>query len=293
MPAPHAVCLVGFSEFERQALSAHFRLAAHRTPGYLLVDAVESARFLVVDGDARAASERVARERRIGSSIYIGSRAPDGALARLPRPIDALHLLRELDAALLLNLERALDAPAASAPDVASRSAGPRTEPAALYEPSQLSALADLFPDRQQASASAPVAGAEVLEALLVDDSDIALRFLELRLGELGVRTHAVRDSDAALDQLARHSYALVCLDVELGEDSPLDGLTLCQHIKRQPGKAPVVAIVSAHAGATDRVRGSLAGCDAYLAKPLATAELAAVVARLKKSTPTARRRAR
>lgn len=293
MPAPHAVCLIGFSDFERQALSAHFRLAAHRTPGYLLVDSIDSARFLVVDGDASAASERVARERRIGSSIFIGSRAPDGALARLPRPIDALHLLRELDTALLLNLERPLAAPAAPTHAAASRSAGPPTEPAALYEPSQLSALADLFPDRQEAAAAAQAAGPEVLAALLVDDSDIALRFLELKLGELGVRTHAVRDSSAALDQLARHSYALVCLDVELGDESPLDGLTLCQHIKRMPGTPPVVAIVSAHAGATDRVRGSLAGCDAYLAKPLAAADLASLVARLKKSAPAARRRAR
>lgn len=293
MPAPHAVCLIGFSDFERQALSAHFRLAAHRTPGYLLVNSIDSARFLVVDGDARAASEQVARERRIGSSIFIGSRAPDGVLARLPRPIDALHLLRELDAALLLNLEPSLDAPVAPAADAASRSAGPRTEPAGLYEPSQLSALADLFPDRQQATAAAPAADNEVLAALLVDDSDIALRFLEMKLGELGVRTHAVRDSGAALEQLARHSYALVCLDVELGDDSPLDGLTLCQHIKRLPGTPPVVAMVSAHAGATDRVRGSLAGCDAYLAKPLAAAELAAVVARLKKSAPATRRRTR
>ena len=34
------------------------------------------------------------------------------------------------------------------------------------------------------------------------------------------------------------------------------------------------VILVTGLAGATDRVRGSLAGCDAYLTKPVAEAEL-------------------
>jgi DNA-binding response OmpR family regulator len=36
--------------------------------------------------------------------------------------------------------------------------------------------------------------------------------------------------------------------------------------------------MVSAHATQTDRVRGSLAGCDAYLGKPLQPSDLLAVV---------------
>ena len=55
---------------------------------------------------------------------------------------------------------------------------------------------------------------------------------------------------------------------------SEVDGLTLCQRIKRQPPRtsssgAPVVVMVSAHTSTTDRVRGSFAGCDVYMAKPL------------------------
>jgi DNA-binding response OmpR family regulator len=36
--------------------------------------------------------------------------------------------------------------------------------------------------------------------------------------------------------------------------------------------------MVSAHATQTDRVRGSLAGCDAYLGKPLQPKDLLTVV---------------
>jgi DNA-binding response OmpR family regulator len=94
----------------------------------------------------------------------------------------------------------------------------------------------------------------------------------------LGLRSRGVTDSDAALAQLARHDFNYVFLDVELGPGSKLDGLALCRHIKRRTKRPPVIAMVSAHATQTDRVRGSLAGCDAYLGKPLKPSDLLTVV---------------
>jgi DNA-binding response OmpR family regulator len=146
---------------------------------------------------------------------------------------------------------------------------------------SQLSELADLFPDRAPTSADAKAPAKEArCDALLVDDSEIALRFLEIKLGELGLRSRTATDSDKALEQLSQHDFRYVFLDVELGQSSRMDGLTLCRHIKRmrRDSRPPVVAMVSAHATQTDRVRGSLAGCDAYLGKPLVPDELLAVV---------------
>jgi CheY-like chemotaxis protein len=50
----------------------------------------------------------------------------------------------------------------------------------------------------------------------------------------------------------------------------------LCQAIKQKPdhprGIVPAVVITTSRYGSSDRVRGSLAGCDAYLTKPLAEA---------------------
>ena len=73
---------------------------------------------------------------------------------------------------------------------------------------------------------------------------------------------------------LAHRAYAVVFLDIELGPASDLDGLALCQHIKRLHRHAgsrtePVVVMLSAHHGEVDRARGALAGCDGYLGKPL------------------------
>ena len=75
-------------------------------------------------------------------------------------------------------------------------------------------------------------------------------------------------------------------LDVALGDDSELDGLMLCQHIKHAHSRGdttptPRVVMVTAAAHPADRVRGDLAGCDAYLTKPLDEALLSRTLAEL------------
>ena len=117
-------------------------------------------------------------------------------------------------------------------------------------------------------------AAARKLRALLVDDSELALRFLETRLQRRLLDTERATHSGQAIEMLSRQNFDMVFLDVELGPGSELDGLELCQHIKRQPRSSggalpPQVVMVSAHHSELDRARGALAGCDAYLGKPL------------------------
>lgn len=296
MNTVHAVCLLGFSAFERQALTAHFRLALQRQPAYRLVDTLAEARLALVNADAAAACDEIARSRREADTVYIGAHAPPAAQARLPRPIDVLAVLRELDAVLLMNVGATPDhaaaksPPAMPAPAVVPTPVEPmRTVPAALAPASMLSELADLFPDRQEG----PAAAEPRCDALVVDDSEIAQRFLLRRLADLGIRAHAVGTSQEAIAYLARHRVRLALLDVELGPDSDHDGLNLCRLVKRDFTPAPVVGIVSAHHGPTDRVRGSLAGCDAYLGKPLQASELSDLVARARRSESRRRQRAK
>ena len=62
-----------------------------------------------------------------------------------------------------------------------------------------------------------------------------------------------------------------------LGPPGSVDGLKLCHDLKRDPQFAgatrPQVVIVGAEPSATERVRGTLGGCDAYLGKPLVESE--------------------
>jgi CheY-like chemotaxis protein len=138
--------------------------------------------------------------------------------------------------------------------------------------------IPDSVPAGPQAGTAAVPAVPETAarpRALLVDDSDIALRFLESRLKPWGLALERAGSSERALERLAAAHYEFVFLDVELGDASPMDGLALCQHIKRRQAASGVaVFLVSAHQSQLDRARGNLAGCDGYLGKPLQEAEL-------------------
>jgi len=67
-----------------------------------------------------------------------------------------------------------------------------------------------------------------------------------------------------------------------LGPEGSTDGFAVCQHIKQRkthPGDiAPAVVMVTGLSGSMDRIRGDLAGCDAYLTKPLMEAEFIAAL---------------
>jgi CheY-like chemotaxis protein len=112
----------------------------------------------------------------------------------------------------------------------------------------------------------------------VVDDSDTARQFLRSRLQAWGLDVETAASSGQALAMLLRQHFDHLFIDVELGSGSKLDGLALCQLVRRKHiscGGAPeLVVIVSAHHGQLDRARGTLAGCDAYLGKPLDEADL-------------------
>jgi CheY-like chemotaxis protein len=231
------VAFLGFSDFERSALASYFRLALGRTPHYEQVPDLSDADFLVADAEHEPSVQLVLATEREARTVFIGGRAPPGCPAWMPRPIDAMNVMRELD--LMAAREPGWDPPSVPAPP------------------------------------AAPVRAPVLPRVLLIDDSDIALRYLGSRLARWQVEVDTATGSSRALVLLAAHHYELVFLDLELGDESPLDGLGLCQHIKRSVSSMDsTVVMVSAHHSELDRVRGTMAGCDAYLAKPLPEVEL-------------------
>ncbi|MEP7099988.1 MAG: response regulator, partial [Burkholderiales bacterium] len=108
---------------------------------------------------------------------------------------------------------------------------------------------------------------------LVVDSSAIARKFLMQRLEGLGYHAHGADSGEQALAMIEREAFAIVFLEFVLGPAHSVDGLGLCQAIKQKTdhprGLVPAVVMVTGRAGSSDRVRGSLAGCDAYLTKPL------------------------
>jgi CheY-like chemotaxis protein len=253
MPTPPSlrVAIHGFGEFEAATLASALRLASRPARPYEPVRELARAQVIVAAADqARVVGDIVAGGRS-ADTVFIGGHAPPGAGAWLPRPIDPLQLPRAIDA---------------------------------------LAARRGAAPAAGAAGTTAPAPGRAAARALLVDDSAIALRHLQLRLQRRGIDTELATSSARAMELLAQRAFGYVFIDVELGEGSALDGLALCQHIRRQhhpvDGAPPVLVIVSAHHGELDRARGTLAGADHYLPKPATDAALADLFAQRRRPRP-------
>lgn len=133
-------------------------------------------------------------------------------------------------------------------------------------------------------------------DVLVLDDSEIARRFLAKLLGDFGFRVEAVADSAELQRALATRPYSVVFLDVVLGPDDASDGIELCQGIRSiawPPGHvAPRVMMVSGAARPSDEVRARLAGCDAFLRKPISRGSLARALEACGVELPSDARRA-
>lgn len=277
------VAIEGFSAFERQALASFFRLAARRSPAFRQVDEPGMADFLIADADHAASVAAVRRGQRVEDTVFIGASAPEGAAAWLPRPIDPVHVMRALDELVELRLS-APEPPSAMMDldpmEVDTLRGGLDDMPQRRAEPP--APATEAAPAPAPAPAASRPRGGGGREVLLVEDSPIARQFLKQRLQHLGYRVIECASGEAALDLLSRRTFEMVFLDVVLGPPGSIDGLQLCQRLKQRgaqrAGLRTVVVMVTGLDGATDRVRGSLAGCDAYLTKPLHESEFIATL---------------
>jgi DNA-binding response OmpR family regulator len=115
---------------------------------------------------------------------------------------------------------------------------------------------------------------------LVVDDSDIALKFMRNRLTRFGFRTDLANSGEEALGRLGVRPYKFVFLDVMM---DGLDGYQTCRAIKQRKygdEKPPIVVMLTSRGGTIDKIRGTLAGCDAYLTKPLNERDLIAILSK-------------
>jgi len=118
---------------------------------------------------------------------------------------------------------------------------------------------------------------------LLVEDEELNRTLVKAVLSRSADPT--VRDADvvdatslaAARDRLAADHIDLILLDMNLPDGN---GLTLARELADSGRPRPTVVAVTASVLPQDRVAAIDAGCDDFLDKPYAAADLVAVVAR-------------
>lgn len=123
---------------------------------------------------------------------------------------------------------------------------------------------------------------------LVVEDEPVSRLYSLKVLEQAGIAAEGVADAETALHHLNTACYDAVLLDMHLHD---MDGLTLLQRLRAFPEDAPTppgtpVLVITAQAMRGDRTRILKAGADAYLAKPVNSAQLLHALARLHAPPP-------
>ncbi|TCG02956.1 DNA-binding response regulator [Paraburkholderia steynii] len=110
------------------------------------------------------------------------------------------------------------------------------------------------------------------MRILLIEDDMRASQFLARGLSESGLVVDTVVDGATGLAYAREGIYDVIVTDRRL---PVLDGIALVQHLRAGGDTTPVL-MLSAIGGLNERVEGIRAGCDDYLVKPYAFAEVLA-----------------
>ena len=149
--------------------------------------------------------------------------------------------------------------------------------------------------DAPPAPATAPVAAAPVVPApvapvsvsrqeehnfrvLAVDDSPLMRTFLQNKLQPYGIYPEFASSGEEALFKISKQHFDLIFLDVML---PGMDGYDVCKMIKKnKDNNLMKVVMLTSKDKTFDKIRGTMAGCDGYLTKPVDELKLRAIIER-------------
>lgn len=253
MTKPYAIALLGFTAFERSTFVSFFRLAARRVPGYAVVDDPLASDLIVANADDSATMAALFDQPPRAKVLLVGASDAGTGWPVESRPIKLMGVLTAVDQ--MLGPQPPVPAPKPSAAAGTEKDFD-RTRP---FTDAEARAAVETAPMTQPADDG----------ILVVDDSDTALHFMRKLLHRVGFTAELVRSAEEALERLKARPYRFVFLDVML---EGMDGYQACKLIKQgnyEGGSPPVVVMLTSKAGAIDKIKGTMAGCDAYLVKPL------------------------
>lgn len=279
-PTDHyLVDVIGFNDVERAMLASIFALAARRDPGFAQFEPNTTGRgpdLYLVDAEQPAAFNefRALHKRAPLPTVLIGSTDHGTGLLALPRPLQWARLLQAFD-----DLVSGGEVPIAPAVDPMRRSIPGRSMPGVVLGRSNSPAA---VPDP---AASRKMMGDTVL---VVDDNATVRAFMQAKLAPFQFDVDFAETGEEAIGLSGTHDYTCVFLDVVL---PGIDGYQVCKLIKnnKQAIKKTSVVMLTSRSSPFDKLRGSLAGCDEYLTKPLDEDRLLEVIA---KFLPSGRKQA-
>ena len=285
----YLVDVIGFNEVERSMLSSIFALAARRDPGFAQYEPGAQGRmpdlYLVDADDATAFNEFRALHKRAGlPAVLVGANAHGTPHAVLARPLQWAKLLQAL--------EDALPGGDDMIPQLAKSMPGAGPDPRRSLSGTSTGTFSrsNTKPGAPRAAAPTQTQKHRLLNdsVLVVDDNATVRAFMEAKLAPYGFDVDFAETGEEAIGLSGSNEYTCVFLDVVL---PGIDGYQVCKLIKsnKQAIKKTAVVMLTSRSSPFDKLRGSLAGCDEYLTKPLDEDRLLEVIA---KFLPSGRKQA-
>ena len=111
---------------------------------------------------------------------------------------------------------------------------------------------------------------------LIIEDNAANMKLAVLLLKNDGHVVECATDAETGLIKARANRPELILMDIQLPD---MDGLAATALLKQDPVTAaiPIIAL-TAMAMKADQIKSQIAGCDAYIAKPLRYQELYAVI---------------
>jgi len=274
-----AVAILGFGEFERDALSFCVRNALTSDVDYELCDSIEEADLIVADSDSAGVIDRIVHAARTPHVVFVGRTDVPGAVSHVPRPIDPARVLRCLDEMAADVMREHIVAWSETAQTPLAESIDTPVEmpvevPAAPEPDPRINTKAQVRRAVRRAQRAGAAAATLMTDVLVLDTDDADRAVLSGLLERFGFVVHAATDAAQAAELLGQRSYAAAFLEVAFDGSDRGAGVELCRRVKESESALALI-VVSGRLDPSDQVRARLAGADVHLTKPLSRGDVA------------------
>jgi CheY-like chemotaxis protein len=193
--------------------------------------------------------------------------APSPQRANLRVVPNASPLAASLPAATR-SADASMNIPALAQPPAPAASVAPAPAPAVLAPPAPVMPSAAPTPRHEEHN----------FRVLAVDDSPLMRTFLQNKLQPYGIAPEFASSGEEALFKISKQHFDMIFLDVML---PGMDGYDVCKMIKKNKDNSLMkVVMLTSRDKTFDKIRGTMAGCDGYLTKPVDEMKLRAIIER-------------
>lgn len=255
------VGLLRVKPIEVSMLDRAFQLSQYRSRVYSLLDSdapFSEANIIIVDGPPPQST------RNIPIVTITNKAAPDNDAYQLERPLLPNRVLKVLDRVTMEVFHYR-----------------PELQVGADVDPETgiFDNLKDAARGKTEVKPTGWAADHKKMKVMVVDDSILVHKQMELILSGIGIQADFVSDGVKALEMQKEHRYDLIFLDVMM---PGLDGFQTCRALRKiDEEHPPKVVMLTSKGSAINRAHGKLVGASAYMTKPATRETLIATMEKL------------